>query len=78
MRVGRAAAACTIGLTVLLAVPGAATAQDRPAVPVEVQCRREVDRLYAPGSLSRARNERQRLIDACVANGGSVPQAPGG
>ena len=55
----------------LAALP--AWAQDRPPTPVEIQCRQEVDRRYAPGSLSRSRNERQRLIDACVANGGRLP-----
>jgi hypothetical protein len=53
---------------------GSASAQERPPPsPVEIQCRQEVDRKYPPGSLSRSRNERQRLIDTCVANGGRLP-----
>ena len=70
--------ALAAGVLCLSPVRGSVPAQDRPPSPVEVHCRREVDRLYAPGTLSRSRNERQRLIDTCVANGGTVPQPPRG
>jgi hypothetical protein len=57
-----------------LTIWGSAAAQDRPPPSlVEVQCGQEVDRRHPPGSLSRSRNERQRLIEACVANGGRLP-----
>lgn len=62
------------GWLLLAAGWGSASAQNRPPPsPVEAQCRQEVDRKYPPGSLSRSRNERQRLIEACVSNGGTLP-----
>ncbi len=58
------------GFLLLAAYPGLA-AQERPApASLEARCKAEVDRLHPPGSLSRSRNERQRLVEACVANGG--------
>jgi prophage maintenance system killer protein len=38
-----------------------------------LQCHKEVKRRHLPGSLSRARCERQKLIEACIANGGRLP-----
>ncbi|WP_268893617.1 hypothetical protein [Roseomonas harenae] len=38
-----------------------------------LQCHKEVERRHLPGSLSRARGERQKLIEACIANGGRLP-----
>jgi hypothetical protein len=38
-----------------------------------LQCRKEVERRHLPGSLLRARGERQKLIEACIANGGRLP-----
>jgi hypothetical protein len=64
------AAACLV----LTSVSAAAFAQDRPMPSqIEAHCRQEVERLFPPGSLSRRHNERKRLIDACVANGGRMP-----
>lgn len=62
------------GVLSVIAPLGTAAAQDRvPPSPLERLCRQEVDRRHPPGSLSRSRNERQRLIEACVANGGRLP-----
>jgi hypothetical protein len=53
---------------------GAAPRSDPAARTVtEVECRRLVEQRHPPGTLSRNRQERQQLIDACVANGGRLP-----
>jgi hypothetical protein len=70
MRFARPAAA----LWLVMAGSGIAAAQERPAPSaIALQCRQEVERRHPPGSLSRARGERQKLIEACIANGGRLP-----
>jgi hypothetical protein len=39
----------------------------------EVECRRLVEQRHPPGTLSHNRQERQQLVDACIANGGRLP-----
>jgi hypothetical protein len=58
----------------VMAGSGIAAAQEHPAPSAtELQCPREVERRHLPGSLSRACGERQKLIEACIANGGGLP-----
>jgi O-acetyl-ADP-ribose deacetylase (regulator of RNase III) len=58
----------------VMAGSGIAAAQERPAPSaIELQCRKKVERRHPPGSLSRARGGRQKLIEACIANGGRLP-----
>ncbi len=61
-------------LWLIMADSSSAAAQER-SVPsaTGLQCHKEVERRHLPGSLSRARGERQKLIEACIANGGRLP-----
>jgi hypothetical protein len=62
---------------ILAQAPGQSRAAPRsdPAARTvtEVECRRLVEQRHPPGTLSRNRQERQQLVDACIANGGRLP-----
>lgn len=61
----------------LAADPPATPREGRPARPgeteTEARCRREVERRFPPGTLSRNRGDRGQMVLACVQNGGNLP-----